>query len=1241
MAVNRWDYAKRLTKKMGIWTMILMLALPQLSMASGQSRNWTLYGKPGMASNHFVGSFDNPSGVAVDGAGNVYVADTFNHRIQKRDAATGTWSVINTKTDGPGTGLGEFNSPRAVAVDTAGNVYVADTDNNRIQVFAASAGMQAEWKIIGDPAQFKHPKGLAVDHNGNVYVADTDNNRIRKLDVVSQEWIDYTGFKFPRGVAVDGEGNVYVADSANYSIRKLNASGPAAGTWETISAVYGNGPGQLKYPSSLATDQDGNLYVADTFNHRVQKRDADTGAWSDWKKNGGGSGKLPGEFDLPFGVAVDGNGNVYVADTNNHRIQMHNADTGTWSGWGYQATIAGQGLGEFNSPTGVALDNQGNVYVTDYENHRVQMLDSTGIWREWGRDGGQSGSVAGEFTNPTGIAVTVSGSVYVADRDNHRIQILGVDGVWNAIGQRGSQLGEFEFPNDVAVDREGNVYVADLNNGRIQKRIAGTGQWVEIGYGRGTTPGKFEYPSGVAVDDAGNVYVADTDNHRIQKLDVFLDQWEVIGFGEGNGLGQFNEPYDVTIDSKGNIYVADMSNHRVQMLDISTGSWREWGKTGAQSGSTPGEFSSPTGVAVNGKGDIFVADFGNHRIQKWVFSKPDAPTGVTATTGNGEATVSFTAPAYDGGSAITGYTITSSPGGLTASGSSSPIKITGLTNGTDYVFTVVATNAEGDSIASAASNAVTPMTVPDAPTNVQAKVGNGEATVSFTAPAYNGGSAITGYTVTSIPGGLTATGTASPIKITGLTNGTSYTFTVTAANAAGGSVSSASSSAVTPSVPPAGGGGGSSSLDTITIDVQDGSGDKSGIVSRATLRRTTDAGGRKKDELTLTAEQASQAIEQLKKAGSNTARIVVPDAKDEVSELIVKLPKATAVALSDSKIDLELVTNGVRILVPYASFQGVSQDVYFRLVPIKAAAERKEIEKRAATEPIVSDKLDKTTLIVQGRPMEIETNLSSRPVTLILPLEQKTTAEQAANLYIFIQHSDGTKELIQGELVSYDATGKQGIRFTVQQFSTFTVLEGRRAKQAAANKAYMIGFKDGTFRPDKEMTRAEMAMILYNLSGVGASTHDLAYPDVSGKHWAGTAIGYASASGLMKGAPDGRFNPDRPITRAEMAIIVLRLKAAAATEAATAAFSDTAGHWAEASIRQAQAAGYMNGYKDGAFRPEQTLTRSEAVTIVNRVLNREPLTTNDGKWSDVPAGYWAFGAIQAATIDHTAGKPKN
>ncbi len=181
---------------------------------------------------------------------------------------------------------------------------------------------------------------------------------------------------------------------------------------------------------------------------------------------------------------------------------------------------------------------------------------------------------------------------------------------------------------------------------------------------------------------------------------------------------------------------------------------------------------------------------------------PGAPTSVSAVAGNAQAAVSFTAPASNGGSAITGYTVTSSPGGLTATGASSPLTVTGLTNGTAYTFTVTATNAIGTSAASTASSAVTPTgaTAPGAPTSVSAVAGNAQAAVSFTAPASNGGSAITGYTVTSSPGGLTATGATSPLTVTGLTNGTAYTFTVTATNAIGTSAASTASTAVTPAV---------------------------------------------------------------------------------------------------------------------------------------------------------------------------------------------------------------------------------------------------------------------------------------------------------------------------------------------------------------------------------------------------------------------------------------------------------
>ena len=185
-------------------------------------------------------------------------------------------------------------------------------------------------------------------------------------------------------------------------------------------------------------------------------------------------------------------------------------------------------------------------------------------------------------------------------------------------------------------------------------------------------------------------------------------------------------------------------------------------------------------------------------------SAPGLPTNANATAGDTEATVTWSAPASDGGSPITSYTVTSSPGGLTsttADGTTLTATVTGLTNSTSYTFTVVATNAVGDSVPSAASNAVTPAAVPGSPTNANATAGDTEATVTWSAPASDGGSPITSYTVTSSPGGLTSTtadGTTLTATVTGLTNNTSYTFTVKATNTIGTGPPSAPSNSVTP-----------------------------------------------------------------------------------------------------------------------------------------------------------------------------------------------------------------------------------------------------------------------------------------------------------------------------------------------------------------------------------------------------------------------------------------------------------
>jgi uncharacterized protein (TIGR02145 family) len=190
------------------------------------------------------------------------------------------------------------------------------------------------------------------------------------------------------------------------------------------------------------------------------------------------------------------------------------------------------------------------------------------------------------------------------------------------------------------------------------------------------------------------------------------------------------------------------------------------------------------------------------------YTIPDAPTigTATATTGGGQATITYGAPGSNGGAAITSYTATSSPGGITGTvtqATSGTITVIGLTNGTAYTFTVTATNAAGNSVASAASNAVTPFTIPDAPTIGTATAGAGQATITYGAPGSNGGAAITSYTATSSPDGITGTvtqATSGTITVMGLTPGIGYTFTVTATNAAGISSASAASNSVTPKV---------------------------------------------------------------------------------------------------------------------------------------------------------------------------------------------------------------------------------------------------------------------------------------------------------------------------------------------------------------------------------------------------------------------------------------------------------
>jgi sugar lactone lactonase YvrE len=292
---------------------------------------------------------------------------------------------------------------------------------------------------------------------------------------------------------------------------------PEAYAAKTVAAVpiaqwgsAGRGAGQLNTPRGVALDGQGNVYVADSLNHRIQKFDRSGKLLTAWGSEGAGDGQLK----EPMGVAVDGQGNVYVADTWNHRIQKFDPSGKFLLKW------TGQN-GGFWGPRGIALDPQGNVYVTDTGNKRIQKFDPNGRFQA---QMGSAGAGPGQLNEPIGLAVGADGTVYVADTNNRRIQAFDAGGnpvaSWPVAGWQGGARNE----PYVAVDGAGNVYATDPGGARILKFAPG-GEVQAVTGTLGRQPGQFELPLGIAVLDTADgpgggptIFVADSGNARLQSL---------------------------------------------------------------------------------------------------------------------------------------------------------------------------------------------------------------------------------------------------------------------------------------------------------------------------------------------------------------------------------------------------------------------------------------------------------------------------------------------------------------------------------------------------------------------------------------------------------------------------------------------------------------------------------------------------------------------------------------------------
>ena len=456
----------------------------------------------------------------MDSTGIVYVADTSNHTIRRITAGVVTTLAglagSTGNTDGTGSAA-RFNNPRGVAVDGAGTLSVADSNNNTIRKVTAAGvvttlaglpGAVGGADGTGNNARFNVPEGVAADGGGTVYVADTVSDTIRKVTpggVVttlagfdgSLGSADGTGpaarFAYPFGVAVDASRNVYVADRSNNTIRKITPAGVVT-TFAGLAGSPGSADGtgsaaRFSLPRAVAVDSAGTVYVADGVNNTI--RTITPGgvvttlaglAGSPGGVDGTGSGA---RFNAPSGIAVDSTGTVYVADGNNHTIRKI-------APGGVVTTLAGlagtsgntDGTGSaarFNFPRGVAVDNAGTVYVADANNATIRKITSGGVVTTLAGLAGSNGSndgtgSAARFNGPQGIAVDSAGTLYVADTNNQTIRKVTSGGVVTTVagcaGCTGNEFyaefGFFNLPQAVALSPEGFLYVADSRNNTIR-----------------------------------------------------------------------------------------------------------------------------------------------------------------------------------------------------------------------------------------------------------------------------------------------------------------------------------------------------------------------------------------------------------------------------------------------------------------------------------------------------------------------------------------------------------------------------------------------------------------------------------------------------------------------------------------------------------------------------------------------------------------------------------------------------
>jgi trimeric autotransporter adhesin len=652
-----------------------------------------------------------PGRLVVDASGNIYFSDIFNQRVRKVSpsgristvAGTGNAGVVNEEGQAFRT---QVNFPMGLFLDGSGNLYIADSENHRVRkidarglITTVAGNGTAGFSGDGGPAKsasLTNPMAVTVSATGDLYIADTGNHSIRRVSpsgtITTYAGTGSPGFAGDGGSALEAQfwapqdlvrspdGTLYIADTYNNRIRTVSPGG-VVGTYagNGIAAFSGDGgpasAAGVQSPMSIALDANGNVYIADYFNNRIRKisnagvittiagMGASSGLCETPPFAGDGGQAILASLCAPDGIGFDSQGNLVFADSGNGRFRVINPA-------GTITTVAGTGLTQFGvgdglnatganlrNPFGIAFDTSGNLFVADIYNHRVRKVTTDGFVFTIAGDGTESSTgdggeaVYATLNSPASVVFDSSGNLYIAELEGNRVRKVTPDGIistYAGTGVKGfggdggaAASALLNQPSSLAFDVLGNLYIADTTNARVRRvspdgkisTFAGNGQRIisnaGIGDGGPATSASFFTPLGVAVDGTGNVWITDFNNHRIRRVSPD----GIINSVAGNGVQGFagdggpainarlSGPTGIKIDATGNAFFAEFSGSRVRKVS-STGVITTIAGNGLIDYAGDGGLAVnaalflPNDVAIDSNGNVFIADGRNNRIRK-------------------------------------------------------------------------------------------------------------------------------------------------------------------------------------------------------------------------------------------------------------------------------------------------------------------------------------------------------------------------------------------------------------------------------------------------------------------------------------------------------------------------------------------------------------------------------------------------------------------------------------------------